>query len=45
MVAPGDNTEFTVKLVAPVVVEKGTSFAIREGGQTVGQGIVTEILK
>jgi len=45
MVAPGDNTEFTVKLVSPVVVEKGTSFAIREGGQTVGQGIVTEILK
>ncbi len=45
MVAPGDNTEFTVKLVAPVVVEKGTSFAIREGGQTVGQGIVTEVLK
>ena len=45
MVAPGDNTEFTVKLVSPVVVEKGISFAIREGGQTVGQGIVTEILK
>ncbi len=45
MVAPGDNTEFTVKLVSPVVIEKGVSFAIREGGQTVGQGIVTEILK
>lgn len=45
MVAPGDNTEFTVKLVSPVGLEKGFSFAIREGGQTVGQGIVTEILK
>ncbi len=45
MVAPGDNTEFTVKMVSPVAVEKGVSFAIREGGQTVGQGIVTEIIK
>ncbi|HQA99233.1 MAG TPA: elongation factor Tu [Candidatus Dojkabacteria bacterium] len=45
MVAPGDNTEFTVKLVSPVAIEKGVSFAIREGGQTVGQGIITEILK
>jgi len=45
MVAPGDNTEFTVKLVSPVALEKGVSFAIREGGQTVGQGIVTEIIK
>lgn len=45
MIVPGDNTEFTVKLVSPVGLEKGFSFAIREGGQTVGQGIVTEILK
>ncbi|HBB64798.1 TPA: elongation factor Tu [Patescibacteria group bacterium] len=45
MVAPGDNTEFSVKLVAPVVIEKGQGFAIREGGQTVGKGIVTEITK
>ena len=45
MVAPGDNIEFTVKLVAPVAIEKGQSFAIREGGQTVGKGIVTEIIK
>ena len=45
MVAPGDNTEFTVKMVSPVAIEKGVSFAIREGGQTVGQGIVTEIIK
>ena len=45
MVAPGDNTEFTVKLVSPVALEKGVGFAIREGGQTVGKGIVTEIIK
>ena len=45
MVAPGDNTEFKVTLVAPVVLEKGQGFAIREGGQTVGKGIVTEIIK
>ncbi len=45
MVAPGDNTEFTVKLMAPVVIEKGQGFAIREGGQTVGKGIVTEVIK
>jgi len=45
MVAPGDNTEFVVKLVSPVAIEKGVSFAIREGGQTVGQGVVTEIIK
>jgi len=45
MVAPGDNIEFIVKLVAPVAIEKGQNFAIREGGQTVGKGVVTEILK
>lgn len=45
MVIPGDNVEFDVKLIVPVVVEKGMSFAIREGGQTVGKGIVTEITK
>ena len=45
MVAPGDNTEFTVKLVSPVVIEKGQTFAIREGGQTVGQGVATDIIK
>jgi len=45
MVAPGDNIEFTVKLVAPVVIEKGQNFAIREGGQTVGKGVVTEVIK
>ncbi len=45
LVAPGDNTEITVKLVAPVVIEKGQGFAIREGGATVGKGVVTEIIK
>ena len=45
LVAPGDNVEFTVKLVVPVVLEKGQSFAIREGGATVGKGVVTEIIK
>jgi elongation factor Tu len=45
MVAPGDNTEFTVKLMSPVAIEKGATFAIREGGQTVGHGVVTEIIK
>jgi elongation factor Tu len=45
MVMPGDNVEFDVTLIAPVVVEKGMKFAIREGGQTVGQGVVTEIIE
>ncbi len=44
MVMPGDNTEFTVELIKPVAVEKGTKFTIREGGRTVGAGQVTEIL-
>ena len=41
----GDNVEFSVTLIAPVVIEKGQKFAIREGGQTVGHGVVTEIIK
>lgn len=45
MVMPGDNTEFNVSLIAPVVVEKGMRFAIREGGQTVGEGVVVEIVE
>lgn len=44
MVMPGDNTEFTVELIKPVAIEKGTKFTIREGGRTVGAGQVTEIL-
>ncbi|WP_240401631.1 EF-Tu/IF-2/RF-3 family GTPase, partial [Lactobacillus crispatus] len=44
MVMPGDNTEFTVKLIKPAAIEKCTKFTIREGGRTVGAGQVTEIL-
>jgi elongation factor Tu len=44
-VSPGDNTEIDVKLVAPVAMEEGVKFAIREGGQTVGQGVITSIVK
>ena len=44
MVMPGDNTEFTVKLIKPAAIEKGTKFTIREGGRTVGAGQVTDIL-
>ena len=43
MVMPGDNVEFTVELITPVALENGTRFAIREGGRTVGSGVVTEI--
>ena len=45
MVMPGDNIEMTVELGAPIAVEKGTTFSIREGGRTVGAGNVTEIIK
>ncbi len=43
MVMPGDNTSMTVELIAPVAIEIGTKFSIREGGRTVGAGTVTEI--
>lgn len=45
MVVPGDNIDLTVELIAPIAVEQGTKFSIREGGRTVGAGTVTEILK
>jgi len=45
MIMPGDNTTITVKLIAPIAMEKGLRFAIREGGRTIGAGQVTEILK
>ena len=45
VVMPGDNVEFTVELIKPVAIEKGTKFSIREGGRTVGAGTVNEILK
>jgi elongation factor Tu len=45
MVMPGDNVEMTVQLIAPIAMEEGLRFAIREGGRTVGAGRVTKILK
>jgi elongation factor Tu len=45
MVMPGDNTEMTVELHAPIAMEEGLRFAIREGGRTVGAGRVTKIIK
>ena len=45
MVMPGDHINMTVELIAPIAVEQGTKFSIREGGRTVGSGNVTEILK
>jgi elongation factor Tu len=44
MVMPGDNTPITAELITPVAIEKGSRFAIREGGRTVGAGTITEIL-
>jgi elongation factor Tu len=44
MVMPGDNVELTVELVAPVALEEGTRFAIREGGRTVGAGVVSKVI-
>ncbi len=45
MVMPGDNVSITVKLIAPIAMEEGLRFAIREGGRTVGAGVVAKILK
>ncbi|MEZ4799301.1 MAG: elongation factor Tu [Flavobacteriales bacterium] len=45
MVVPGDNVSITVKLIAPIAMDKGLRFAIREGGRTVGAGQVTDIIK
>ena len=44
MVMPGDNVKITVELIAPIALEEGTRFAIREGGRTVGSGVVSKIL-
>ncbi|GGD03484.1 translation elongation factor 1A (EF-1A/EF-Tu) [Thalassobacillus cyri] len=43
MVMPGDNVEMTVELISPIAIEDGTKFSIREGGRTVGAGVVAEI--
>ncbi len=45
MVMPGDNIDMTVELIAPVAIENGTKFSIREGGRTVGAGVVAEIIE
>ena len=45
MVMPGDNVEMNVELIAPIAIENGTKFSIREGGRTVGAGNVTEIVE
>jgi elongation factor Tu len=45
MVMPGDNTKITVELIAPIAMEEGLRFAIREGGRTVGAGVVAKIIK
>ena len=44
MVMPGDNVTMTVELIAPIAIENGTKFSIREGGRTVGSGVVSEII-
>ena len=45
MVMPGDNIQMTVKLIAPIAMEDGLRFAIREGGRTVGAGVVAKIIE
>ena len=45
MCMPGDNIEMSVKLITPVAIEEGQRFAIREGGRTVGAGVVSKIIK
>ena len=45
MVMPGDNVDMSVELIAPVALENGTKFSIREGGRTVGAGVVTDIIE
>ncbi|MBW8816568.1 MAG: elongation factor Tu, partial [Caulobacterales bacterium] len=45
MIMPGDNAELTVELITPIAMDQGLRFAIREGGRTVGSGVVSKILK
>ncbi|MBQ9988805.1 MAG: elongation factor Tu, partial [Clostridia bacterium] len=45
MVMPGDNTRMTIKLITPIAIEEGLRFAIREGGRTVGSGVVSGIIE
>jgi elongation factor Tu len=45
MVMPGDNTNMEVELIQPIAMDQGLRFAVREGGRTVGAGVVTEVIK
>ena len=45
MVMPGDNVQMTIKLINPIAIEEGLRFAIREGGRTVGSGVVSSIIE
>ncbi len=45
MVMPGDNVKMTVSLIAPIAMEQGLRFAIREGGKTVGAGVVAKVIE
>jgi len=45
MCTPGDNVEMTVELIAPIAIEEGLRFAVREGGRTVGSGVVTAVIE
>jgi elongation factor Tu len=45
MVMPGDNIKMTVSLIAPIAMEDGLRFAIREGGRTVGAGVVSKVIE
>jgi elongation factor Tu len=45
MVMPGDNVKMVVKLISPIAMEEGLRFAIREGGRTVGAGVVSKVVK
>jgi elongation factor Tu len=45
MVMPGDNIKMHVKLISPVALENGSRFAIREGGRTVGAGVITKVIE
>ncbi|HKR88498.1 MAG TPA: elongation factor Tu, partial [Phenylobacterium sp.] len=45
MVMPGDNVELNIELITPIAMDQGLRFAIREGGRTVGSGVVSKITK
>ena len=45
MVMPGDNVQMTIELIQPIAMDQGLRFAIREGGRTVGSGVVTEVIQ